>query len=80
LETLKARSGKDFSGRPIWKWLTFLGIVIALLAVDRGAQSAMEYMTGFRDREITVHGQGLCHGAKDGLLFAVSGVVLKRGI
>ena len=54
--------------------------MIALLAVDRGAQSAMEYMTGFRDREITVHGQGLCHGAKDGLLFAVSGVVLKRGI
>lgn len=76
--------GTDFAGKPIWIWLTFLSIVIALLAFDLGvlhkgdqeigvkeslllsggyisvalmfgawvwwylgAQSGMEYMTGF---------------------------------
>lgn len=76
--------GTDFAGKPIWIWLTFLGIVVALLAFDLGvlhkgdqeigvqeslllsggyisvalmfgawvwwylgAQSGMEYMTGF---------------------------------
>ncbi len=84
METLIALLGTDFAGKPVWIWLTFLGIVIALLAFDLGvlhkgdqeigvreslllsggyisaalmfgawvwwylgAQSGMEYMTGF---------------------------------
>ena len=84
METLTALLGTDFVGKPVWIWLTFLGIVIALLAFDLGvlhkddreigvkeslllsggyisaalmfgawvwwylgAQSGMEYMTGF---------------------------------
>lgn len=37
----------DFMGKPVWVWLTFVGLVLALLAFDLGILNR-------RDREIGV--------------------------
>ena len=47
MDTLIPFFAADFLGTPVWVWLTFIGIVFALLAFDLGAQSGMDYYTGF---------------------------------
>ncbi|WP_247894979.1 hypothetical protein [Azospirillum brasilense] len=47
MDSLIAPVFLDFMGKPAWVWLTFIGLVLALLAFDLGILSR-------RDREIGV--------------------------
>ena len=49
MDTLVAFSAADFLGTPAWVWLTFIGIVIALLAFDLGVLHKDDHEIGVRE-------------------------------
>jgi tellurite resistance protein TerC len=49
MDTLVTFFAADFLGRPAWAWLTFLGIVVALLAFDLGVLHKDDHEIGVRE-------------------------------
>jgi tellurite resistance protein TerC len=49
MDTLTAFFAADFLGTPAWVWLTFIGIVIALLAFDLGVLHRDDHEIGVRE-------------------------------
>jgi tellurite resistance protein TerC len=49
VETLSALLVADFLGKPAWVWLTFIGIVITLLALDLGVLHKEDREIGVRE-------------------------------
>ena len=49
MDTLTAFFASDFLGTPAWVWLTFIGIVIALLAFDLGVLHRDDHEIGVRE-------------------------------
>lgn len=49
MDTLTAFLVADFLGKPAWVWLTFVGIVVALLAWDLGVLHKDDKEIGVRD-------------------------------
>jgi len=47
--TLIPSSAADFLGKPVWVWLTFIGIVVALLAFDLGVLHKDDKEIGVRE-------------------------------
>jgi tellurite resistance protein TerC len=49
MEFLTPSFASDFLGKPVWIWLTFIGIVIALLAFDLGVLHKDDHEIGVRE-------------------------------
>ena len=49
METLTAFLATDFVGKPIWIWLTFISIVVALLTFDLGVLHKDDHEIGVRE-------------------------------
>jgi tellurite resistance protein TerC len=49
MDTLVTFFAADFLGRPAWVWVTFLGIVVALLAFDLGVLHKDDHEIGVRE-------------------------------
>ena len=49
MDTLLPGLAADFMGTPAWVWLTFIGIVIALLAFDLGVLHKDDHEIGVRE-------------------------------
>ena len=49
METITAYLLADFVGKPVWIWLTFIGIVVALLAFDLGVLHKDDRPIGIRE-------------------------------
>ena len=49
MDTLIAFFAADFLGKPAWVWLTFIGIVVALLAFDLGVLHKDDHEIGVRE-------------------------------
>ena len=49
METLTAFLATDFVGKPIWIWLTFISIVVALLTFDLGVLQKDDHEIGVRE-------------------------------
>ena len=49
METLVPLLSTDFAGKPIWIWLTFLSIVVALLAFDLGVLHKEDHEIGVEE-------------------------------
>jgi len=49
METLIPLLSTDFAGKPIWIWLLFLSIVVALLAFDLGVLHKDDREIGVRE-------------------------------
>jgi tellurite resistance protein TerC len=66
MELLSLFAAADFLGKPVWLWLSFIGIVIALLAVDLGLLHRDDHEINVRESLLqsgAYIGMGLLFGA-----------------